>query len=114
LQYLLTIISLETSSNPSLQNRQKEYTHLPILGKLLYENIVLSIYFYYFSVGRFYISYILPIVKVEIALLRWISSSQQIRLPLPQGKDRKLRLIEEKMHWIVSNTQMESNGYAHL
>jgi hypothetical protein len=103
------------SANPSLQSKQKEYTSLTNLSKILYDSIVLSVYFYYFSIGKFYSAYMLPIVSAEITILKWLMKLYSV--PKFVGSvclDKKLKLIEEKVNEIINNQTNASNHSENL
>lgn len=53
----------------------EEYSSISNLSKLLYDNIVLSIFLYFYSFSKFYNAYILPIVDTEISILKWLKQS---------------------------------------
>ena len=75
LNYFLTIISTQSSANPFLKNEAQDLASVGNLSRLLYDNIVLSIYLYFYSLSKFYNAYILPIVGAQINILKWLKQS---------------------------------------
>ncbi len=107
LQYFLTVISLQLNANHNLKHLIKEYTSAHRLCKLLYDSIVLSIYFYYLTLGKFYTSYIVPIFQEELSLLRWlIKLSSAPKSVYSNNTNNTLKIIEEKVNELISNNRV--------
>ena len=70
---------------------------------MIFESVTLGVHLYYFTVGKFYISHILPLVKTQIVLLRWIATVMKARIPKPNSSEGRLRMIEEKVYSAVTN-----------